>query len=257
MDETHELLRLTARAMVVMSGAPDHEIILTGDGALALSGEPVADLNMGFIWPGAGAEAFLRMAAKRSAARALPLIVLLAPQVAPRLAPVAEDLGLALAGTTPLMVLRMADAPPPSRACEIRRADDETTGRIAGDLTSAAFGLPREVIARAWDVLMTPTAPIETFVAWGDGEPVSSVSVSRHGTTAGIWTMGTPPQRQGKGWGKALLTGVLHRLRGEGVDRVYLYASDAGFPLYRSIGFSTLADMPVWLHDPTDTAHGH
>jgi GNAT superfamily N-acetyltransferase len=247
MTETEDLLRLTGSAMVIFGAAPEPEITLTRHGALALSGEPLADFNLAFIWPGDGAAGFLEHAASRARTRGLPLMAIAAPELAEALAPAAEACGLAMVGTIPLMVLRMAQAQGPSRRCDIRPAIGPDAGVVAGDLAASAFNLPRDVVARCWDVLMTATAPAQTFIAWSEGGPASAVTVTRHGTTVGIWTMATPPDRQGQGWGRALLTSVLDDCCRMGVDRAYLYASPAGFPLYSSIGFTALAEMPVWL----------
>ena len=73
------------------------------------------------------------------------------------------------------------------------------------------------------------------------------MTVTRTGPTAGIWNMATPPERQGRGMGRALLTGVLEQLCAEGVERFYLFATAAGRPLYESLGFETLADDAVWV----------
>jgi predicted N-acetyltransferase YhbS len=59
--------------------------------------------------------------------------------------------------------------------------------------------------------------------------------------------MATPPEHQGKGMGRALLTRIIERLRHEGVGRFYLFATDAGFPLYTSLGFVTLAEDAAWV----------
>jgi GNAT superfamily N-acetyltransferase len=243
MTETEELMRLTGAALVMFSAAPGHEITLTGSGVMAYSGEALADFNTAFVWPGPGAAAFVSHAAGRAQARDLPMMLIADPEVGD--APAAD--GLALEASLPLMVLRMAEAPWPSRACEIRRAVGEAAGIVAGDLAAAAFGLPREIVARCWDVTLAPTSTAQTFIAWDGGEPMSAVTLSRHGTTVGVWTMATPPERQGQGWGRALLTQVLDTCRREGVDRAYLYATPAGAPLYRSIGFATVADLPVWV----------
>lgn len=60
--------------------------------------------------------------------------------------------------------------------------------------------------------------------------------------------MATPPEDQGKGMGRALLSRIIERLSREGVERFYLFATAAGFPLYRSLGFVTLAEQPAWLN---------
>ena len=67
MDETAELMRLSGRAIAaVLAEAPGFEARLTRDFALALSGEPVADLNMMFVGDEPAAEQFMEGSLARS-----------------------------------------------------------------------------------------------------------------------------------------------------------------------------------------------
>ena len=51
--------------------------------------------------------------------------------------------------------------------------------------------------------------------------------------------MATLPEHQRKGMGRALLTRVIDDYRRRGVERFYLGATEAGRPLYASLGFET------------------
>lgn len=248
MDEVEELDRLSGRAMAAMfAEAPGLEVRLTGSCALGLSGEDVADLNMLFLGAGAESGRFLVDSMARVDALGLPLVALMAPGVAAALAPAAQRLGLDGAGTMPLMVLRAETRFSLGRACRIEPVADSMRARVSGDLVAAAFELPREAVRRTLDASLTPTAGFAVFVAYSEETPTSSVAVTRAGTTAGIWCMATPPEHQGRGMGRGLLTRVLDRLRRDGVERFYLHATEAGRPLYESIGFETLAEQPVWV----------
>jgi len=256
MDETAELIALSGRALVaMMSGAPGFELRMMRGCTLGLSGEDLADLNMLLIGPDPEGEAFLVSSLARVAERGLPLLVMLTPDVADALGPAAERLGLMAAGTAPLMVLR-ADTPvSPSRPCEIRQALDPEMVKIAGDLSAAAFELPREAVARSMDVGLTATAALETWVGSSGDGPMSAVTVTRAGPTAGIWTMATPPEHQGKGMGRALLTRIIADYRQAGVERFFLVATEAGRPLYESIGFEAVADLSMWVMGHSTQVH--
>ena len=94
---------------------------------------------------------------------------------------------------------------------------------------------------------MTETSGVETYIAWEDEGPVCTVSVTPTGDTGGISLMATPPGRQRKGVGRALLTQVIYDYRRRGVRRFHLGATEAGRPLYTSLGFDLVADLPVWI----------
>lgn len=257
MDETEELIRLCGRALVAqMNAAPGFELHMTRNCVLGLSGEPLADFNMLTLGPDPDAEAFLAQSMARVKARGLPLLAMMSPDVARTLAPAATRLGLTAAGTAPLMVLRAGTPVRPSRPIKVKRALGPELVRIAGDLASAAFDLPRDAVARCIDVGITETAGVETYIAWGDDGPMSAVSVTPTGNTAGISGMATPPEHQGKGMGRALLAQVMDDYRGRGVERFYLTATEAGRPLYESLGFEKIADLSAWVLGHSTQMHG-
>jgi predicted N-acetyltransferase YhbS len=105
------------------------------------------------------------------------------------------------------------------------------------------------------DASLTPTTDVATFVASSGGLAMSSVTITRAGSTAGIWSMATPPVHQGKGMGRALLTRVIENLRHDGVGRFYLHATAAGRPLYESLGFVAIADQAIWVKGHSTQAH--
>jgi GNAT superfamily N-acetyltransferase len=247
-DETEELIQLCVRALAMqMNGAPGLELHMTQSAVLGLTDEPLADFNRLTLGAGPGAEDFLVRSAARAKERGRPLSAVMSPRVAATLAPVATSLGFIAVGAAPLMVLRPDDPVRPSRPVKVVRALGPELVGVAGDLIAAAFDTPRDVIARCIDVSMTATAGVETHVAWGDEGPMCTVSVTPTGNTAGISLMATPPAQQRKGMGRALLTQVIADYRRRGVERFHLGATEAGRPLYTSIGFSLVADLPVWL----------
>ena len=171
----------------------------------------------------------------------------MSPGAAQSLAPVARRLGLVAVGAAPLMVLRPDVAVRPARPTKIVRALGPELVGVAGDLIAAAFDTPRDVIARCIEVGITETGGVETYIGWGDEGPACTVSVTPTGNTAAITLMDTPPAHQRNGMGRALLTQVIEDYRRRGVERFHLGATEAGRPLYTSLGFELVADLPVWI----------
>jgi hypothetical protein len=174
------------------------------------------------------------------------------------LAPAAERSGLMAAGAAPLMVLRADKPVRPSRPCDIRRVLGPGLVGVASDLVSAAFSLPREAVARSMDPAITETAGLEAYVAWGETEPMSAVTVTPHGATAprrGSGTWRRLRRSRAKGMGRALLTGVIDSYRRRGVDRFYLIATEAGRPLYTSLGFEVVAYLSAWVLGESTQMH--
>mgnify|MGYP003386760373 CR=1 FL=1 len=248
MDETEELIQLCVRALVSqMIAAPGIEIHMTRTCILALTNEPLADFNRMILGADPDAEGFLVRSVGRARERGSPLTAVVSPHVAETLAPVAARLGFIPVGTAPLMVLRPDVPVKPGRPTRIVRALGPELVGIAGDLIAAAFDEPRDVIARCIDVCVTPTAGVETYIAWDNDEPMCTVSVTPTGDTAAISLMATPPEHRRKGMGRALLSQVIDDYRRRGVERFHLGATEAGWPLYTSLGFELVADLPVWI----------
>lgn len=257
MDETEELIRLCVRALVAQMGdVPGVELHMTRNCILGLTGEPLADFNMLTLGPDPDAAGFLTRSVARAKERGLPLLAMMSPHVAQTLAPVATRLGLTAAGTAPLMVLRAGTPVRPGRPTKVTRALGPELVGVAGDLAAAAFSSPRDAIARCIDVGLTETAGVETYIAWGDDGPMSAVTVTPTGNTAGISLMATPPEHQRKGMGRALLTQVMADYRSRGVARFHLTATEAGRPLYASLGFEPIADLSAWVLGHPTQAHG-
>lgn len=248
MDETEELLRLCVRALAAqMSTAPGVELHMTANCVLGLSDEPLADHNRLTLGAGPGVEDFLVRSVARAKERGRPLTAVMSPYVAPSLAPVATQLGLTAVGTAPLMVLRPEAPVPPGRPVKIVRALGPELAGVAGDLIAAAFDEPRDVIARCIEVSMTATSGVETYIAWGEAGAMCTVSVTPTGNTGAISLMATPPLHQGNGMGRALLSQVINDYRSRGMERFHLGATEAGRPLYTSLGFELVAELPVWI----------
>ena len=261
MDEVDELIRLSVRALVAqMSAAPGFELHMTRHCVLGLTDEPLADFNMLTLGPDPDAEGFLTRSVARAKTRGLPLTVMMSPHVAQALAPVAARLGLSPAGAAPLMVLRpgapVATSPPPGRPVKVVRALSPELARVAGDLVAAAFDVPRDAVARCIDGAITEAGGVETYIAWGESGPMSTVSVTPTGNTAGVSLMATPPEHQRQGVGRALLTQVIEDYRRRGVERFYLGATEAGRPLYLAMGFEKVADLSAWILGHAAQARG-
>jgi GNAT superfamily N-acetyltransferase len=217
-----------------------------------MSGEKVPDLNLLLVGPGAEPERFLDEAIAMALRRRLPLVAAFTPHVAEKLVASADQLGLTPAGVLPMMVLRATAPLKPSRSSKVERVSNTRRAAIAGDLQARAFDIPRESIARVFDVSRTEASQVETFIGSDDGKPNATITFIRTGVSAGIWMMATDPEHQRKGAGRALLTQLLERYRRAGVRRFYLNTSSAGRVLYESVRFKVIAEYSLFvLEQPT------
>lgn len=237
--------------------SPGFETAEIRDCALGLSGEPVADLNLVLLGGAApAARSFLRQSLERARVRELQILAAVIPSLSEDLAPVAEDYGAAFVGHVPLMAL--TDPPggaPPRAALEVRPALDAQTSRDAFALISAAFALPLESITRSMGAGIERDPMVVTYVGYVDGAPMTSATLSQRGANVGVWSMATPDAHQGKGYGRALLRGLIEARRAGGAEAFFLMATAAGLPLYQSLGFRTLFDYAVFATGATTQVH--
>jgi GNAT superfamily N-acetyltransferase len=247
LSEVQDLHQIAGRALVDIVGrTAAGRSRLASHGALALSGEDAADLNMMILHgPAAESETFFSEGMALADGANLPVIVVMSGP-AEAVGEAARARGLTQAGRIPLMVLREGEAPAPA-PCRVEQVQDGRGLEAACGVMSAAFSLDLGAIGRVTAASVEPGSTASVHVAFEGGQPVSAVTVTREQHTAGLWCMATPPAHQRKGHGRALLGEVIGRLRREGVTRFFLFATAAGEPLYRSLGFVTLADAAVWV----------
>ena len=247
---TSELWRLAGEAWAAfLAGYPGAVARRTPHGWLALSGEPLADLNFAYVGAADQAAEHLREFGEAIRARGVPALVALAPAVADRLAPLARELGLQPLGGVPLMAYQPAGEPaavPDVGAYAVGRITDPGDLPAVHGLLADAFGLPLDAAARLYAAPLLAQPGIAVFLARRAGEPVSTVTTSAAGAMVGIWSMATTPARQRQGAGRAALAAALARHRARGATTFYLIATEAGRPLYERTGFRTLEETPLW-----------
>jgi GNAT superfamily N-acetyltransferase len=251
------LMRLAAQAMMSFLGqAPKFEVEGRAGVWKMICGEPVADLNYIMVErdDAAAIDALQSMVADL-VGRDLPFCCMLAPGTETVLGSSCESAGLTYAVDWPLMVC-------PAEAVEAHtRADVEIaavrTDADAGELArllAGAFHMPEDAVRRTLPHTVTDVPGLDVFLARVEDGAASTVTVTRHDHVAGIWAMGTPPELQGKGVGKVLLSQVMTRYRDAGVEAFFLGATPAGRPLYEKLGYREVARAQVWVRGETHQA---
>ena len=217
---------------------------------MILTGEPAADVNLVMVDDGLDSEGQLLEYGEVLARRALPALVFLSDRIADRLAGPAAALGLQPAGRVPLMVYHptaVEVVPPGTDRFRIEVVTSAATLRRVNELSVATFGFGPEVVERVFTPSMLDTPGVTFFLGWEGEEPVSTVMTQRVGATVGVWSMATRPDRQRQGAGRAVLRHAVAHNRAQGAELFYLLATEAGKPLYKATGFSTLAEPAVWV----------
>ncbi|HEY8736128.1 MAG TPA: GNAT family N-acetyltransferase [Candidatus Dormibacteraeota bacterium] len=220
------------------------------EGWLTITGEPIPDLNGGFVDRGVNDKNVLRDFVNAIRERGFGGFILLTTAAEQRLAPLARDLGLTIAGPSPLMAYEPTEPPAPSDRYRVDVVKDRRGLDVFTDLMSRGYEVPVD----SWRRLITEGSlddpAITHLIASSGEEPYSCGSTIQTGSSVGIWNMATPPEHQGKGAGRALLLYALRSQMMRGSQLFYLLASEAGRHLYQQVGFRTLDEATAWLIEP-------
>jgi GNAT superfamily N-acetyltransferase len=239
-----------------LGSAADYEAHLTAEGFLVLTGEPAADVNMAGIWGGGEAKERMREFGARVAQRNLPVLLLTTVEQSEQIGDTAADFGFSHVGSVPLMIYEPTANLPGRSDYAVERVASEADRQQWLDTIAAAFALPPAVARGVWGPGLLDTPGLTLFLARTNGQAVSGVACTRRGTTVGIWAMGTPPERQRQGAGAAALSHAINHHRASGARLFYLMATEQGEPLYRKLGFQTVADLPVWVRGQSTQVPG-
>lgn len=249
------LRRLTNDAITTFFGqAADYEAAARPGLQLALSNEPVADMNMLVVGAGADEDHFKGMVSS-CLDRELPLLVMIFPETGGRFNAMATELGLAYAADWPLMVRADLPMEPSGNPdVEVVRAASAEDAEGSADVLVSAYSMPKESVLRVLPASLLESPGVDVYVARLNGQAVGTVTMTYHGETCGIWAMGTDTERQRGGIGRRLLSTAMAQARESGVQRFFLGATPAGYRLYESLGFETICSAGVWVSGTTHQA---
>jgi predicted N-acetyltransferase YhbS len=242
------LRRLTNDAMLNLVGqSPKAEFVIYPGCCLALTGEPVADMNYVIAGRGANDGGRFAVACSRCVSRELPFLAVIFPEAESAVEQTAAELGLVHAVDFPFMVRDDSPIEPDGNASvAVQRAMGSGWVDAVARVQGSAFGMPEDIVRRVLPESFVDGPNLDLFLASIEDEVVGSVVLTHHGDTSGVWMMGTVSDHQGSGIGRRLLSTAMAQLREQGVARFYLGATPPGYRLYKSLGFTTRVVTNVW-----------
>ena len=129
----------------------------------------------------------------------------------------------------------------PAEALRYEEVREEPSMQAFATLMGVAFDMPPAVIEPFLGLIDVATggdAPVMTnFVALDDGEPAACGSLVMAGGVAGLYNIGVPPDRQGRGIGTAMTAALMAEGAARGAATAVLWSSAAGMRCYRRLGF--------------------
>jgi GNAT superfamily N-acetyltransferase len=125
----------------------------------------------------------------------------------------------------------------------------EQAGRDAfAEITSACFDIPYSVSRAVYRPERAWQGTYRGYLALAGGKPVSIIALTAAAGVLGVYSLATAPEFRRRGYGEALLRAALAQERERtGLERMVLQSTEAGYRLYRRLGFRDVAKFSVYL----------
>lgn len=115
-------------------------------------------------------------------------------------------------------------------------------------VASICFDVPARVARAVYEPDTAWNGAYRGFVGYLNGIPVSTVAIVEEAGALGVYSLATLPEYRRQGFGEALLRKALAEVRATtGVDPTVLQSTDAGFSLYRRMGYREVTRYAVYL----------
>ena len=116
------------------------------------------------------------------------------------------------------------------------------------EITSLSFEIPYAVAHAVYAQDTAWQGDYRGFVALAGGRAVSIVAIVPTGDVLGVYSLATHPARRRQGYGEATLRGAIAEMtRRTGLERLVLQSTEAGYDLYRRMGFRDATRFSVYL----------
>ncbi len=136
----------------------------------------------------------------------------------------------------------------PLPAMECRPVADLPTRLAFAEITSITFEIPYTVAHAVYTPEQAWKGEYQGFVGLVDGRPVSIVAIVAAAGALGVYSLGTLPAFRRQGYGEALLRIATAEVqRRAGLDRLVLQSTEAGYSLYKRMGFRDATKFTVYL----------
>ena len=188
----------------------------------------------------------------------LPLIWWISPSTRPAdlgqyleahgLVPGADMIGMAID------LAALEECLPSESHLTIKHVGDIETLREWAYPFAVAFGFPNSVVNIFCDLFtslgLSRHLPLQHYVGFLKGKPVACSSMFLGAGVAGIYNVGTIPDKRGQGIGAALTWEPLCNARKMGYRIGVLHSSLMGFNVYRRIGFKEYCKLRTYVSAP-------
>ena len=247
-DRLHQVLVSVAeRLATVLEGAEFER----GDGYWFMSFPtfPIRDLNG--VWADSDA-ATDDLAARRAQAgdRRTPFTVMTRAGKTPAVEHAARELGLTNEIRIPGMTVTAQDLNDPASELEVLRVETADGLAQALEVCASGFGAPPELVASIYSLEVAQLEGLETYLGRVDGRDVSTAIGCTIDRTCGIFSVATPGEHRGRGYGAAITAKAVRDGFDAGANLGGLQSSSMGESVYKRLGFRDVETYTLFAPPP-------
>jgi GNAT superfamily N-acetyltransferase len=140
---------------------------------------------------------------------------------------------------------------PPKRTLpkiECLPVTNPATRQAFGALTAVSFDIPVAIAKAVYEPERAWCGDYRGFVGLASGKPVAIAAIVATPDALGVYSLSTLPEYRRSGYGEAVLRAAVAAEQARtGIRRVVLQSTDAGYSLYRRLGFTEVAKFSVYL----------
>ena len=131
---------------------------------------------------------------------------------------------------------------------EMEPVEAPSQQRSFAEITALAFEIPYPTADAIYAQPHAWLGDYKGFVGIAEGRVVTIAAIVETKDAIGVYSLATHPWYRRKGYGEALLRAVVaHAEQSSGARRIVLQASEAGYALYRRLGFRDVTRFAVYL----------
>lgn len=136
----------------------------------------------------------------------------------------------------------------PLPAIECHPVRDAAARAVFAEITAVSFDIPYTVAHTVYSREEAWRGDYQGFVGMLDGRAVAIVAIVPTAEALGVYSLATMPSLRRQGYGEALLRAAAAEMqRRTGVSRLVLQSTDAGYAMYRRMGFRDVTKFTVYL----------
>jgi predicted GNAT family acetyltransferase len=134
----------------------------------------------------------------------------------------------------------------PPAELEVTPARDAHDIEEINEILNVTFGMPMDSVQTFRLERFLDNDDVKMFIGRVNGKAVTTATSIVIGETAGIFQVGTFEQHRGKGFGEVMTAQSVRAAEEAGARIAFLQASNAGFPIYKRMGFQTVTSHTMF-----------